>query len=47
MSTFDGTKFLEWKRSTRAFISLTHRGISCIVNGGNYPAENAMTVDVM
>ncbi|CAM9523848.1 unnamed protein product, partial [Sphacelaria rigidula] len=36
---FDGTNFLEWKRGTRALISLTHPGISDIMNGGTRPAE--------
>ncbi|CAM9731992.1 unnamed protein product, partial [Sphacelaria rigidula] len=36
---FDGTNFLEWKRSTRAMISLTHPGISDIMNGSKRPAE--------
>ena len=39
ISKFDGTNFLPWKRSTRALISLTHPGISIIMNGGNRPVE--------
>ena len=39
ISKFDGTNFLRWKRSTRALISLTHPGISVIMNGGNRPVE--------
>ena len=39
MNKFDGTKYIEWQRSTRAIISLTHPGIADIINGVQRPVE--------
>ena len=39
MNKFGGTKYIEWQRSTRAIISLTHPGIADIINGVQRPVE--------
>ena len=39
MNKVDGTKYIEWQRSTRAIISLTHPGIADIINGVQRPVE--------
>ena len=36
---FDGTKYIEWTRSTPAVISLTHPGIADILNGVERPVK--------
>ena len=43
MNKFDGTKYIEWQRSTRAIISLTHPGIADIINGVQRPVERPTT----
>ena len=39
MNKFDGTKYIEWQRSTRAIISLMHPGNADIINGVQRPVE--------
>ena len=39
INKFDGTKYIEWTRSTRAIISLMHPGIADILNGVERPVE--------